>query len=253
MALDEAKLNEFLGRFVSDLGATVAAGNVVIGHRLGLFRALAQGPATAEQLAARTETEPALRRGVAARPGGRRLRPVRRRQRHLLDDRGAGVRARQSGWRGLRAGRVRAGARRAEGERPDHRRVLAPATAWAGTSTTRTSSSAASSSSGPDTSRTWCRPGSRRWTASSASWRQAARAPTSAAGSVPRPCCSARRTRRSAFTGSDYHERSIELARKRAADAGVADRVQFEVAPAAGLLRIGLRPGHHLRLPARHG
>ena len=38
----------------------------------------------------------------------------------------------------------------------------------------------------------------------------------------------------SRFTGSDYHERSIELARKRAVEAGVADRVQFEVAPAAG-------------------
>ncbi len=38
----------------------------------------------------------------------------------------------------------------------------------------------------------------------------------------------------SRFTGSDYHDQSIEIARKRAADAGVADRVRFEVAPAAG-------------------
>jgi ubiquinone/menaquinone biosynthesis C-methylase UbiE len=37
----------------------------------------------------------------------------------------------------------------------------------------------------------------------------------------------------SRFTGSDYHEGSIELARKRAGDAGVADRVSFEVASAA--------------------
>jgi ubiquinone/menaquinone biosynthesis C-methylase UbiE len=34
----------------------------------------------------------------------------------------------------------------------------------------------------------------------------------------------------SAFTGSDYHDGSIEIARKRAADAGVASRVSFEVA-----------------------
>src|SRR5436190_22935795 len=34
----------------------------------------------------------------------------------------------------------------------------------------------------------------------------------------------------SAFTGSDYHDQSIEIARKRAADAGVAGRVTFEVA-----------------------
>jgi ubiquinone/menaquinone biosynthesis C-methylase UbiE len=37
----------------------------------------------------------------------------------------------------------------------------------------------------------------------------------------------------SRFHGSDYHDRSIELARKRASDAGVADRVTFEVATAA--------------------
>ena len=37
----------------------------------------------------------------------------------------------------------------------------------------------------------------------------------------------------SAFTGSDYHDRSIEIARKRAADAGVAGRVSFEVAAAS--------------------
>jgi ubiquinone/menaquinone biosynthesis C-methylase UbiE len=37
----------------------------------------------------------------------------------------------------------------------------------------------------------------------------------------------------SRFTGSDYHDQSIELARKRAGEAGVADRVNFEVASAA--------------------
>ena len=38
---------------------------------------------------------------------------------------------------------------------------------------------------------------------------------------------------RSTFTGSDYHEGSIETARRRAQEAGVADRVSFEAAPAA--------------------
>jgi 2-polyprenyl-3-methyl-5-hydroxy-6-metoxy-1,4-benzoquinol methylase len=37
----------------------------------------------------------------------------------------------------------------------------------------------------------------------------------------------------STFVGSDYHAGSIETARQRAAEAGVADRVTFEVAPAA--------------------
>ena len=37
----------------------------------------------------------------------------------------------------------------------------------------------------------------------------------------------------STFVGSDYHERSIAAARARAAEAGVGDRVRFEAAPAA--------------------
>ena len=38
---------------------------------------------------------------------------------------------------------------------------------------------------------------------------------------------------RSKFTGFDYHIESIELARAKAKDAGLRDRAQFEVAPAA--------------------
>jgi 2-polyprenyl-3-methyl-5-hydroxy-6-metoxy-1,4-benzoquinol methylase len=52
--IDHDKLNEFLGRFVGDLGATGTAGAVVIGNRLGLYRALARGAATPEQFAERT-------------------------------------------------------------------------------------------------------------------------------------------------------------------------------------------------------
>jgi hypothetical protein len=58
MAVDMDKLQEFLGRFVTDLGATFAAGSVVTGHRLGLYRALAEGPVSAAELAERTRTSP---------------------------------------------------------------------------------------------------------------------------------------------------------------------------------------------------
>jgi ubiquinone/menaquinone biosynthesis C-methylase UbiE len=58
VTIDEDKLNAFLGRFVGDLGATVAAGAVVVGHRLGLYQALAKGPADADELAARSGTHP---------------------------------------------------------------------------------------------------------------------------------------------------------------------------------------------------
>jgi hypothetical protein len=57
MTIDQDKLGELLGRFVTDLGATVAAGSVVVGHRLGLYRSLAEGPATPEELARRTGTD----------------------------------------------------------------------------------------------------------------------------------------------------------------------------------------------------
>jgi ubiquinone/menaquinone biosynthesis C-methylase UbiE len=58
MAIDNDKLMEFLGRFVGDLGATIGAGNVVVGHRLGLYRALAEAPATPAELARRTGSDP---------------------------------------------------------------------------------------------------------------------------------------------------------------------------------------------------
>jgi hypothetical protein len=56
--IDQAKLDEFMGRFVGDLGAALSAALVVIGDRLGLYRAMADGePVTAEELARRTGTD----------------------------------------------------------------------------------------------------------------------------------------------------------------------------------------------------
>jgi SAM-dependent methyltransferase len=55
--IDEDKLNAFMGQIVGELGATVNAGLIVIGDRLGLYRAMAgAGPMTAGQLAERTGT-----------------------------------------------------------------------------------------------------------------------------------------------------------------------------------------------------
>jgi SAM-dependent methyltransferase len=57
MAIDEQELHAYLGRFVVDLGATVQAANILIGDRLGLYRALAElGPSTPAELAAKTGT-----------------------------------------------------------------------------------------------------------------------------------------------------------------------------------------------------
>jgi SAM-dependent methyltransferase len=57
MAIDESRLNAFMGNFVHDLGAVMHAATIVVGDRLGLYKALADGPMTPEQLAARTETD----------------------------------------------------------------------------------------------------------------------------------------------------------------------------------------------------
>ena len=56
--LNMDKLNAFVGQFVNDLGATVHSGMVVIGEKLGLYKALAAGPCTAAALAAKTGTDP---------------------------------------------------------------------------------------------------------------------------------------------------------------------------------------------------
>jgi len=58
MAIDNDKLMDFLHRFVGDLGAALSAGNVVIGNRLGLYAGLETGPATPTELAQRTGTDP---------------------------------------------------------------------------------------------------------------------------------------------------------------------------------------------------
>ncbi len=52
--MDQDKVMEFLGRAMTDMAATGAAGLTVIGHRLGLYRALAEGPATPGRFAERT-------------------------------------------------------------------------------------------------------------------------------------------------------------------------------------------------------
>ena len=57
MAIDMDKLNAFMGRFVGDIGAAMHAGTVLLGDQLGLYKALAAGPMSAEQLARATQTD----------------------------------------------------------------------------------------------------------------------------------------------------------------------------------------------------
>jgi 2-polyprenyl-3-methyl-5-hydroxy-6-metoxy-1,4-benzoquinol methylase len=56
-AIDENKLNAFMGRAVGDIGAAMSAALVLIGDELGLYKAMASaGAITPAELAKRTET-----------------------------------------------------------------------------------------------------------------------------------------------------------------------------------------------------
>lgn len=60
-APDPARLDAFMGRFLGDMGAVATAATVLVGERLGLWGALADGEWTsATELAKRTKTNPRL-------------------------------------------------------------------------------------------------------------------------------------------------------------------------------------------------
>jgi 2-polyprenyl-3-methyl-5-hydroxy-6-metoxy-1,4-benzoquinol methylase len=72
MAIDPEKLNEFLGRALVDFGATFHAALVRIGDKLGLYKALAaDGPQTSTELARHTgTTERYIREWLSAQAAG---------------------------------------------------------------------------------------------------------------------------------------------------------------------------------------
>src|SRR6516165_9403214 len=54
-AIDQAKTEAFLGKVLSDTSGMTTTIMASIGDRLGLFKQMAQGPATSTQLAARAD------------------------------------------------------------------------------------------------------------------------------------------------------------------------------------------------------
>jgi len=232
MAIDEGKLNEFLGRFVTDLGATAAAGNVVVGHRLGLFQELASAPATADDLARRTDCNPRyIAEWLRGQAAGGYVEYDADTDTYSMTEEQAFVLANPDGA------------------------VYAPGAFVLALGTLKANdriTSAFKSGEGmgwhehDENVFVGCEqffsPG---YIANLVpSWIPAlegVEAKLAAGAKVADLGCGlgastvllAQAFANSSFLGSDYHERSIELARKRAADAGVADRVQFEVAPAS--------------------
>ena len=184
--MDQEKLTEFLGKFVSDLGATMAAGSVVVGHRLGLYQALATGPATPSQLAKRTGTDTRyVTEWLAGQAAGGYVGYDASTGSYSMTPEQAFALADPNGPNLPAAFVLALGVLQAEPRITDGFRTGAGS---AGTSTRRTSSPAPRPSSGPGTRPTWCRPGCPRWTASSTSSTPAGGSPTSAVAWAPRLC-----------------------------------------------------------------
>jgi len=238
MALDMDKLQEFLGRFVADLGATAAAGNVVIGHRLGLYKALATGPAQADELAARTQTSPRyITEWLRGQAAGGYVEYDAATDTYSMTEEQAFALANPDGAVYVPGAFVLAlGALKAE------RRI---------TDAFRTGAGMGWHEHDEDVflgCEQFFRPG---YIANLVpSWipaldgvedklRAGAKVADIGCGLGASTILLAREYPNSAITGSDYHDRSIEIARKRAGEAGVADRVSFEVASADGFSGTG--------------
>jgi len=231
MAVDQDKLMDFLGRFVGDLGATVAAAAVVTGDRLGLYRALAEAPATPAELAQRTGTHARYvaewLRGQAASgyvgcdPGTETYR--------LSDEQAFALADPDS------PAFVAGAFELALGTLPAQPRIEQAFRTGEGLGWKDQDKDVFSGCE------RFFRPGYSANLVSS--WLPALEgvpAKLRAGGKVADVGCGlgastvlmAQEYPASTFSGSDYHAGSVELARKRAANAGVGDRVSFEVQPA---------------------
>ena len=229
--MDHNKLNDFLGRAIGDLGATITAGGTVIGHRLGLYAALAARPASPEELAAQTDCDTRYvtewLRGQAA---GGYVHYDTESETYSLTEEQAFALANPHGGMYIPGGFVAAlGALRAIDAITDAFRT--------------------GSGVGWDQHDSEVMVGTDLFfrpiylTSLVPLWipaldgmedrlRAGAYVIDVGCGLGASTVLLAQHYPNSHFVGSDYHADSIEWARKRAADAGVADRVSFEVASA---------------------
>jgi SAM-dependent methyltransferase len=231
MAVDMDRLNVFIGKFVGDLGATVHAGMVVIGDKLGLYKALAEKPMTSAELATVTDTdERYLREWLSSQAAGGYVNYDAKTQRFSLDDEQALALAVEDspafipGAFELALGslkavpRITAAFRSGDGmgwHEHDHdvfhgcEKFFRPGYAANLVSTwiPALDGVARKLEAGGEVADVGC-------------------------GLGASTILMAKAYPRSRFVGFDYHDASIDAARKSAERAGVADRVRFEVAKA---------------------
>jgi len=232
-AADEAAVEAFLGQVAVDAGAVFHAATVVLGDKLGLYKALATGPATPAQLAVRTGCDERYLQewlnaqvasnycGYDSATGRYSLTPA---QATVLADETSPAFA--AGMMALAAAVLK-----------DEERL--------GRDAVRTGAGVGWHEHHGDlfsgTERLF-KPG--YVTNLVASWipaldgveeklRAGAKVADIGCGHGASTIVMAQAYPESTFVGTDYHAESIDIARKRAADAGVSDRVTFEVASAS--------------------
>lgn len=232
MAIDPEKLNEFLGRALIDFGATFHAALVRIGDKLGLYKALAAGgPQTSAELAQRTNTtERYIREWLSAQAAGGYISYDSATGKFYLTEEQAFAMADETSPAFMPgAFQVALAAAKAE-EQLTERFKSGAGFGWhehhhelfVGTER-------------------FFRPG---YAANLiAAWipalegvdeklKTGARVADVGCGLGASTVLMAKHYPKSEFVGFDYHDKSIESAKQRAKDAGVSDRIRFEVAKA---------------------
>src|ERR1700677_3057092 len=232
MALNMDKLNEFLGKAVVDFGATLNAALIRIGDRLGLYKALASGgPQTSAELAKRTGTaERYVREWLSAQAAGGYVTYDSASGKFSLSEEQAFTMADETSPAFLPgAFQLALAAARAE-EQLTQKFKTGEGMGWhehhhelfVGTER-------------------FFRPG---YAANLiAAWipalegvdeklKKGGRVADVGCGLGASTVLMAKHYPKSEFVGFDYHDKSIETARERAKDAGVGDRVRFEIAKA---------------------
>ena len=187
MQVNEDRLNSFMGKMLGDVGAAMNASLMLLGDKLGLYRALARnGP-----------MDPATLAGIPARPSDTSGNGFRRRPPPAMSN----MTARRANsrccpnrsWRSpTRIARYSWGPSAAWSLRPSWTsrkspRRSRPAKVWAGTSAASVCFAERRVSSAPPTSIIWCRNGCPRLTGSSTGSREGPRWRMSAAVTAYRP------------------------------------------------------------------
>jgi SAM-dependent methyltransferase len=227
------KLNAFLGQVVGELGATVNAGLIVVGDRLGLYKAMAgAGQISSAELAEKTGTaERYVREWLNAQAAGGFVTYDPATKRYELPAEQAMVLANEDspafvgGAFELATATLKSGAQ-----------IEAAFKTGAGFGWHQHDPGVATGCE------RFFRPGYNANLVSAwlpalegveAKLRVGANVADIGCGLGASTRLMAEAYPRSKFTGFDYHKESIDLARKETAEAGLQDRAKFEVAPAA--------------------